>query len=72
MGGALAQTFSDVRDLFARAERVLGYDLLAIVRDGPDDTLRETRYSQPAIYVVNYALAVAAGPALEVVASAGH
>ncbi len=72
MGGALVENYAEARDLFARAERVLGYDLLAIVRDGPEDRLRETRYSQPAIYVVNYALAVAALPAMNVVASAGH
>ena len=62
----------DVRALFERAERVLGYDLERIVREGPEETLRETRFAQPAIYVVNYALAVAAGVAPEVVASAGH
>jgi [acyl-carrier-protein] S-malonyltransferase len=70
MGGALVEAFPQARDLFARAERVLGYDLLQIVREGPEEKLRETRYSQPAIYVVNYALAAAAD--LPVVASAGH
>ena len=72
MGGAIADRFPVAADLFARAERVLGYDLLALVREGPDETLRETRYSQPAIYVVNYALAASVGPAMEVVVTAGH
>ena len=72
MGGALVERFPEAAALFARAEKVLGYDLLRIVREGPEDVLRETRYSQPAIFVTNYALAVAAGPALGVVASAGH
>jgi [acyl-carrier-protein] S-malonyltransferase len=72
MGGALVENFPEAAALFARAERVLGYDLLRVVREGPDDVLRETRFSQPAIFVTNYALAVAAGPALGVVASAGH
>jgi len=72
MGAGLVESFAAARDLFERAERVLGYDLLAIIRDGPEDRLRETRYSQPAIYTINYALAVAAGPELAVVASAGH
>jgi [acyl-carrier-protein] S-malonyltransferase len=72
MGGALVERFDVARDLFARAERILGYDLLAVVREGPDEKLRETKYSQPAIYVVDYALASAVGPDLGVVASAGH
>jgi len=72
MGGALVERFDVARELFARAERILGYDILAIVRDGPEERLRETKYSQPAIYLVNYALAAAAGDDLPVVASAGH
>jgi len=72
MGGALAERFAVAADVFARAERVLGYDLLAIIRSGPDAKLRETRFSQPAIYVLNYALATSAGEGFEVVASAGH
>jgi [acyl-carrier-protein] S-malonyltransferase len=72
MGGALVEHFPAARDLFARAARVLGYDLLALTRNGPDDRLRETRFSQPAIYVTNFALAAAVGPDLPVVASAGH
>ncbi len=70
MGGAIAEHPVGA-DLFRRAQRVLGYDLLAIVRDGPEEKLRETRYSQPAIYVVNYALAAAA-EGLIAAASAGH
>jgi [acyl-carrier-protein] S-malonyltransferase len=72
MGGALAERFEIARELFVRAERILGYDLRSLVRDGPEEKLRETQYSQPAIFVVNYALAAAAGSDLPVVASAGH
>ena len=72
MGGALVESYPVAADLFARAANVLGYDLLAIVRDGPEDKLRETQFSQPAIFVVNYALAAAAGERLRVVVSAGH
>jgi len=71
MGGAIAERYPVVADLFARAERVLGYDLRALIANGPEEKLRDTAYAQPAIYVTNYALAVAAGD-LRVVASAGH
>jgi [acyl-carrier-protein] S-malonyltransferase len=72
MGGAIVERYPVVADLFRRAERILGYDIHAIIANGPEETLRETRYSQPAIYLINYALAVAAGESLGVVASAGH
>ena len=72
MGGAIAETSPIAADLFRRAERILGYDLLALVREGPEEKLRETHYSQPAIYVTNYALAAALGDELAPVGSAGH
>ena len=72
MGVDVAAASPLAADIFARAERVLGYDLLEVVRDGSDEMLRETRYSQPAIYVTNYALAVASGCVERCVASAGH
>jgi [acyl-carrier-protein] S-malonyltransferase len=72
MGVDIAATVPAAADVFGLAERVLGYDLLAVVRDGPEERLRETRYSQPAIYVTNYALAVASGCVDACVASAGH
>jgi [acyl-carrier-protein] S-malonyltransferase len=73
MGGALAETYPVVANLFEQAEGILGYDLLSIIRNGPDEKLRETQYSQPAIFVVNYGLAlVAKYDGLPIVASAGH
>jgi [acyl-carrier-protein] S-malonyltransferase len=72
MGADVVAESPVAADLFARASRVLGYDLLAVVRDGSEELLRETRYSQPAIYVTNYALAAASGLAQHCVASAGH
>ena len=72
MGGALAQRYPVAADLFAQAREILGYDLLGLITSGPDAALRETAISQPAIFVVNYALAVAANLGEAVVASAGH
>ena len=71
MGGEIAR-LPVAADLFRRAKRVLGYDVQALVRDGPAEKLRETEFAQPAIFIVNYALAAAAGDALKPVASAGH
>ncbi len=72
MGGAIVERSKVAVELFRRAERVLGYDLLELIRGGPEEKLRETHFSQPAIYVTNYALAAALGDALEPAGSAGH
>lgn len=72
MGVDVAAAFPAAAELFAAAEGILGYDLLALCAEGPDEKLRETRYSQPAIFVTNVALAAAAGDALDPVVSAGH
>ncbi|MBS1912407.1 MAG: ACP S-malonyltransferase [Bacteroidetes bacterium] len=45
-----------VRDIFDRANDVLGYELTGIMFEGPDDELRQTENAQPAIFVHSYAL----------------
>ena len=76
MGVDAAHAYPIVADLFDRAARIVGYDLLELCRVGPDERLRETKFSQPAIFVVNYALAAAAlgegSAAFAPVVSAGH
>lgn len=72
MGTDVAQNSAVARALFERASEILGYDLLDLVRNGPEDRLRETMYSQPAIYVTNCALYYAAAEDLSPVVSAGH
>ena len=72
MGVDIAAKSPAAKDLFDRAARVLGYDLLALQANGPEEKLRETQYSQPAIFVTNVALYAAAADAITPVASAGH
>ncbi len=73
MGVDVAANSPEARALFEKAEAILGYDLLALQQNGPEERLRETQYSQPAIFVTNVALyAAAADFATQVVASAGH
>lgn len=42
-----------VREMLALAEKVLGYDILRICSEGPEETLERTEYAQPAIYVAS-------------------
>jgi [acyl-carrier-protein] S-malonyltransferase len=73
MGVDLAAQSPIARDLFERANAVLGYDLLALQKNGPEEKLRETQYSQPAIFTTNVALFSALElPPDAVVVSAGH
>lgn len=71
MGGEAVAKYPAAADLFTRAEKVLKYDLFALTQEGPEEKLRETCYSQPAIFVTNCALYAAAGE-LNPIASAGH
>jgi [acyl-carrier-protein] S-malonyltransferase len=72
MGADVAADVGEVRTLFERSADILGYDLLELQRTGPDERLRETQFSQPAIFATNVALARAAGNELRPVVTAGH
>src|SRR5579884_2677450 len=72
MGVDAARAYPAAAECFACAKTVLGYDLLALCERGPEERLRETRYSQPAIFVTNVALALSLADVLEPVAGAGH
>jgi [acyl-carrier-protein] S-malonyltransferase len=72
MGTDVAATYPAAAALYNSAKAVLGYDLLALCAEGDEDKLRETRYSQPAIFVTNLALAAAVGDVLAPVVSAAH
>lgn len=72
MGCDVAAHSAAARALFDRAAMVLGYDLLELQANGPDEKLRETEYSQPAIFTTNLALYAAVGDALTPVVTSGH
>jgi [acyl-carrier-protein] S-malonyltransferase len=72
MGCDAATHSPQARALFERAAEVLGYDLLTLQRVGPEDRLRETEYSQPAIFVTNLALYEAVQSEVRPVVTAGH
>lgn len=72
MGADIARKSRAAKALFERADEIVGYDLFALMQDGPEEKLRETQFSQPAIFVVNLALQEAARDSMNVVASAGH
>ncbi len=74
MGVDVAAQSPQARALFDSSKAILGYDLLALQRNGPEEKLRETQYSQPAIFVTNVALFASVCDALasQIVVGAGH
>ncbi|HXF50921.1 MAG TPA: ACP S-malonyltransferase [Dehalococcoidia bacterium] len=60
MGRDVAEAFPAARDVFERADAVLGYALSRLCFEGPDEALRETERQQPAIFVTSLAILEAA------------
>ncbi len=55
MGKELYEKCPEAREIFDRANRILGYDIAGLVFGGPEETLTRTANSQPAIFVTSYA-----------------
>ncbi len=56
MGAELAAAFPAARELFERADEILGFGLSGLCWEGPDDELRQTENAQPAILVHSLAV----------------
>lgn len=56
MGKDLCETFSEVRDLYQGAEEILGYDISEVCFEGPEDRLKQTVITQPAILLHSLAV----------------
>lgn len=55
MGKALAEKFPTAKEIFNRADEILGFDISSIIFNGPEEELTLTKNSQPAIYVTSWA-----------------
>ncbi len=56
MGVDLVEAHPRAREVYDRAREIVGADLLAICRDGPEEVLNSTRISQPAIFLHSLAV----------------
>lgn len=57
MGKTLYDQFSTAKQIFEQANDILGFNLASICFQGPEDQLRQTQYTQPAIFVHSVAVA---------------
>lgn len=71
MGADLYERFPESRAVYDRAVELLEFDLREVSFAGPEERLRQTRFTQPAILVHSLA-ALAALPGLTPAAVAGH
>src|ERR1700753_3387836 len=73
MGRELASAFPIARQTFEEANDALGFDLAALCFEGPEEQLRLTEYTQPAIFTVSVAAwRVLANSAVKADYYAGH
>jgi [acyl-carrier-protein] S-malonyltransferase len=74
MGRELIDEFPEARSVFAEADAVLGVSLTKICLEGPEEELRATRNTQPAIFVHSIAVheSVRARVGLVAEGAAGH
>ncbi|HEY1213547.1 MAG TPA: ACP S-malonyltransferase [Bryobacteraceae bacterium] len=55
MGKLLSEHYTEARDVFAAADDALGFRLSTLCFEGPDDELKKTENTQPAILTVSVA-----------------
>jgi len=73
MGRSLAEAFPAAAETFAEADEALGFPLSKLIFEGPDEDLRLTENTQPAILTVSVAAArVLAGHGVHPALAAGH
>ena len=71
MGHDLYQQSDEARYLFNQANDILGYDLSRIMFEGTDDDLKQTIYTQPAVFLHGVVLALVT-PSFKPDMVAGH
>lgn len=74
MGADLASSYPEARQLFHKANEILGFNLLKLCTEGPEEELRRTINTQPALYVTSCAALAALSSRVELnpFAAAGH
>jgi len=73
MGRELADRFPVAAQTFAEADEALGFPISRLIFEGPEDELRMTENTQPALMTVSVAaLRVLAGHGVEPALAAGH
>lgn len=72
MGKDLYETSSHAKDLFEKANSILGFRITDIMINGTDEDLKQTRVTQPAVFLHSVILAEITGDSFRPEMVAGH
>ena len=72
MGKELYETSSLAKELFAKANEVLGFRITDMMFSGTDEELKQTKVTQPAIFLHSVILAKTLGEEFQPDMAAGH
>jgi len=72
MGKDLFDKSAEARRLFAKADEILGFPITKIMFEGTEDDLKQTKVTQPAIFLHSVALATVLGKEFNPDMVAGH
>ena len=72
MGKDLYENYPLAKELFDKANDILGYSITNIMFDGTDEQLRETKITQPAVFLHSVISALCLGQAFKPDMVAGH
>lgn len=72
MGKSLSEESAEAKALFAKANDILGFDIAAIMFEGPAEELVRTSVTQPAIYIHSVISAIVHGAIDDAAMTAGH
>lgn len=72
MGKDLYEASSEARDLFQQANEILGFDITKIMFEGTADELKQTKVTQPAIFLHSAIMAKVMGDKFQPDMVAGH
>ena len=73
MGQDLFENSNLAKSHFETANEILGVDIQDIMFNGPDETLKQTQYTQPALYIVSVIIgSLLTDKGLKPISAAGH
>ena len=72
MGKDLYEKYDIARKMFDEANQILGFDITSLMFEGSDEDLKQTRVTQPAIFLHSVILATVLGESFRPEMVAGH
>lgn len=72
MGKDLYDQFDEAKDLFHQADEILGFEISKIMFEGTAEALKETKVTQPAVFIHSVILAKMMGDSFQPSMVAGH